>query len=75
MLGAIALQKVGTEEVKLMTEIDPSEVVAHGSAVWAKLVKDHPEYFVIHEWNRVADEEYHIEHERMRRLYGPHDEL
>jgi phenolic acid decarboxylase len=62
-------------EVKLMTDIDPSETVAHGAAVWAKFVQEHPDEFVGFDGTIIPDEEYYIRHEEMRRLYGPHDEL
>lgn len=38
-----------------MMGIDPAEVVAHGAAVWARLVQQFPRTFVIETGNRVED--------------------
>jgi hypothetical protein len=73
-LGIMALEAVGTEEVNLMTDIDPSEVVSHGAAIWARITQQHPENFIIHDGNRIPDEDFYIKHEAMRRLHK-RDEL
>lgn len=57
-LGKIALDAVGTEAVKLMTDFEPSEVVAHGAAVFARLTQEHPEHFISKSTNRVPDDAY-----------------
>lgn len=57
-LGRIALDAVGTENVKLMTDFEPSEVVAHGAAIFSRLTQDHPEYFISRSTNKVPDESY-----------------
>jgi hypothetical protein len=79
-LGDIALQLVGTEEVKLMKEIDPLEVVAHGAAVWAQLTQQHPNDVTTHSGNIVGDEQAVLEHQAARVRHGlparpGHDEL
>jgi hypothetical protein len=45
-LGLIALKAVGTETVKLVTDLAPSEVVPHGAAMWARLVQGPPKGFI-----------------------------
>jgi hypothetical protein len=75
-LGTIALTAVGTDEVKLMTEIEPSEVVAHGAAIWAQRTQRNPEKFMAQDGNRIVDDQYHAENEAMyNRWRGKHDEL
>jgi hypothetical protein len=37
-MGVMALAAVGTDEVVIATGIDPADVVAHGAAVYARLV-------------------------------------
>ncbi|KAH7407043.1 hypothetical protein DE146DRAFT_607170 [Phaeosphaeria sp. MPI-PUGE-AT-0046c] len=56
-LGKAALNAVGTEEVKLMKNFEPSKVVAHGAAVFARLTEEHPEDFMTHSGNIVPDDE------------------
>ncbi|KAF2029127.1 hypothetical protein EK21DRAFT_68303 [Setomelanomma holmii] len=56
-LGNAVLKAVGTEEVRLLAEIDPSEVVAHGAAFWARMTQRNPEAFVVHGGNKIPDEE------------------
>ncbi|KAH7384460.1 hypothetical protein BKA66DRAFT_462239 [Pyrenochaeta sp. MPI-SDFR-AT-0127] len=62
-LGIAALNAVGTGVVKLLTEIKPSEVVAHGAAVWARMTQHHPEHFKTHTGNKIPDEQYWAEEE------------
>jgi hypothetical protein len=55
----VALNAVGSKEVKLTTEIEPSEVVAHGAAVWARMTEERPEDFTTHGGDMlVPDEEW-----------------
>ncbi|KAF1358551.1 hypothetical protein EJ07DRAFT_123746 [Lizonia empirigonia] len=54
-LGEMACKAVGTETARVMTDIDPAEVVAHGAAVWARLVQQFPRTFVIETGNRVDE--------------------
>jgi hypothetical protein len=75
-LGDIALRVVGTSEVKLMTEIEHSEVVAYGAAIWARRTQQRPEKFITHGGNRVMDEQYHADNEAAyRRSMERRDEL
>jgi NAD(P)H-hydrate repair Nnr-like enzyme with NAD(P)H-hydrate dehydratase domain len=73
-LGAIAVEEVGTDQVKLMTDIDPLEVVAHGAAVWARITHEQAEDFLVPDGNKIADDEILREHEAERRRHE-HDEL
>jgi hypothetical protein len=71
------LEAVGTNVVRLMTDIDPSEVVAHGAAVWARMMQQNPEDFMTHDGNRLpSDEEWAeiLEKERLADL-AEHNEL
>lgn len=43
----MARRAVGTEIVKVMTDIDPSEVLAHGAAVLAQWVMQDPKTFMV----------------------------
>lgn len=54
-LGELARHAVGTTTATIMTELDPSEVVAHGAAVWARNVQRSPRAFVIETGNRVDE--------------------
>ncbi|KAF2123917.1 hypothetical protein P153DRAFT_303421 [Dothidotthia symphoricarpi CBS 119687] len=45
-LGMIAKMAVGTEVVNVVTDIDPTEAVAHGAAVWARLTQQFPQNFL-----------------------------
>lgn len=50
-LGQIAREAVGTKTVEIMTDIDPSEAVAHGAAVWARMVQTLPAHiFMGDDW-------------------------
>ncbi|KAH7388822.1 hypothetical protein BKA66DRAFT_558755 [Pyrenochaeta sp. MPI-SDFR-AT-0127] len=53
-LGVMAKQAVGTETVKIMTDIDPPEVVAHGAAVWARLTQQIPQVFMPDAGNGIS---------------------
>lgn len=57
-LGAMVKRIVGTEAVQIMTEIDPSEVVAHGAAVWARLTQQIPQVFIPDAGNKIAPPEH-----------------
>lgn len=75
-LGKIALDAVGTETVKLLTDFKPSELVAHGAAIFARLTQDHPEYFISRSTNKVPDESYWADvAAREVRQSAEHDEL
>lgn len=75
-LGEVALQAVGTKDVKLMTDIEPAEVVAHGAAAFARLTQEHPEYFNTRSSNKVPDDAYWAEvAARKARAEAKHDEL
>jgi hypothetical protein len=66
-LGNIALDAVGTSVVKLMTQIDPSEVIAYGAAAWARMMQQHPELFVSTDCQLIpSDEEYAAMLEKFR---------
>lgn len=51
-VAEIVQKAVGSESPKIMTEIVPSEVVAYGAAVWARMVQQEPHYFKIEDGNR-----------------------
>jgi hypothetical protein len=55
-LGDAALEAVGTEKVKLLTDFEPSEVVAHGAAVFSRLTQEHPEHFGTTTGNIISDD-------------------
>jgi hypothetical protein len=44
-LAATAVRAIGTKAVRALAEFKPSEVVAHGAAVWARMTQEYPEYF------------------------------
>ncbi|KAH7081131.1 hypothetical protein BKA63DRAFT_599519 [Paraphoma chrysanthemicola] len=44
-VAAAAVRTIGTKEVRALTNFKPSEVVAYGAAVWARMAQEHPEYF------------------------------
>lgn len=46
-LGEMARKAIGMEIVKVISEIDPSETVAHGAAVIARKIQEEPHKFVI----------------------------
>ncbi|CAO2658226.1 Nn.00g059490.m01.CDS01 [Neocucurbitaria sp. VM-36] len=46
-LGEMMRDVVGTQTVQAMTEIDASEVVAYGVAVWARLTQEIPDAFMV----------------------------
>jgi molecular chaperone DnaK (HSP70) len=46
-LGEMAKNAVGSQSAKVLTDIDPSEVVAYGAAVWARRVQREPRRFMI----------------------------
>jgi hypothetical protein len=73
-LGDFALKMVGTEAVRLITDIDASELVAYGAAVWARMTQQHPERFSTPAGNIIPDDE---EWARMleRREVNGRDEL
>ena len=58
-----------------MTEIEPSEVVAHGAAVWARMTQKHPERFGATAGNKIPDDQYWAEEEALKKLEEEHDEL
>ena len=37
-LGVLARQVVGTDTVKIVTDLAPTDVVPHGAAIWARIV-------------------------------------
>jgi hypothetical protein len=83
-LATTALEAVGTDEVKLMKQFHHTEVVAHGAAVFSKIVQEDPGIFGATVFsrivqgnpvsfsglstNRVPDEEYWAEEEARGRL-------
>jgi hypothetical protein len=44
-LATTTLEAVGTDEVKLMTQFHHTEVVAHGAAVFSRIVQEDPGSF------------------------------
>ena len=66
---------MGTEVVQVMTEIEPSEVVAHGAAVWARMTQEHPELFTTSRGYQIPDDEYWAAEEARKRGGEEHDEL
>lgn len=60
-LGETARRAVGTKIVRIMTSIEPPEVVAYGAAVWARLVQRSPRTFIIQTGNRVDESLNHDE--------------
>jgi hypothetical protein len=56
-LSLIARKVVGTEGLQYVTEVDPSEVVAHGAAQYARMVQKMPHAFKTSEGNVVAEHE------------------
>jgi phenolic acid decarboxylase len=56
----------------LMTHIDPSEVVAHGAAVFARMTEEHPDRFTAYDGNRIPDDEYWA-HEKSEGRWTPDD--
>jgi hypothetical protein len=71
------LEAVGTDVVRLMTDIDPSEVVAHGAAVWARMMQQQPEDFMTHDGNKLPSDEEWVEILEKKRLgdLAEHNEL
>lgn len=65
LLGGAAREAVGHEQVELITDIEPSEVVAHGAAVWARTIREKSENFGS-SCEGMFDDEYYPR---------PHDEL
>jgi hypothetical protein len=59
-----------------MTDFAPSEVVAYGAAVWARMTQQHPDRFTTYDGNRIPDDEYWA-HERSEGRWTPdeHSEL
>lgn len=53
-LGVLARRAVGTQVVKVMMEIDPADVVAHGAAVWARMTQQSPQRFIPYAGNRIT---------------------
>lgn len=43
----MARNAVGAQSARVLTDIDPSEVIAHGAAVWARRVQREPRRFII----------------------------
>ncbi|KAH3999425.1 hypothetical protein HBH98_087720 [Parastagonospora nodorum] len=75
-LGDAALEVVGTEEVKLLTDFEPSEVVAHGAAVFSRLTQEHPEHFGTTTGNIIPDDKEWAEMQaRIERENEGHSEL
>jgi hypothetical protein len=75
-LGDTALHEVGTEEVKLMTDFVPSEVVAHGAAVFSRLTQENPERFISPIGNIIPDDKEWAEMQaRIARKAEEHSEL
>jgi hypothetical protein len=63
-LATAALAAVGTNEVKLMTQFHHTEVVAHGAAVFSRIVQEDPGSFSGPSDHLVIpDEEYWAEEE------------
>lgn len=60
-LGDIALDTVGTKGVELMTDFEPSQVVAHGAAVIARLTEEHPKHYTVMCEYKIPDDEYWAE--------------
>jgi hypothetical protein len=61
-LATTALEAVGTDEVKLMTQFHHTEVVAHGAAVFSRIVQENPGSFPGPSAHRVIlDDEYWAE--------------
>jgi hypothetical protein len=59
-----------------MTDIIPSEVVAHGAAALARMTQQHPGYFLAHTGNRIPDEQYWAEEEARKAMQAnEHREL
>ncbi|KAF1842212.1 uncharacterized protein K460DRAFT_435543 [Cucurbitaria berberidis CBS 394.84] len=54
-LSIMAYRAVGTQMVSVMTEIAPTDVVAHGAAVWARLVQQFPDNFVTESGNKIVE--------------------
>jgi hypothetical protein len=73
-LGNVAVNAVGTGVVKLMTDIDPAEVVAHGGAVLARMIQQRPEEFQAHDGNITPNAEEWASMLKNRRLVE-HSEL
>jgi hypothetical protein len=68
---------VGTDVAKLMTDIDPTEVVGHGAAVWARMMQERPEDFQTHDGNILPSDEEWAEMLEKKRLadLDEHNEL
>jgi hypothetical protein len=66
-----------SEEVKLMTEIEPSEVVVHGAEVWARMTEERPEDFATYDGNMLVPEDKWLvlEEARRARQGGEHKDL
>jgi hypothetical protein len=75
-LGTAALDAVGNEEAKLMTDIAPSEVAAYGAAVLARMTEERPEDFATYDGNLlIPDEQWEAEQARKAQLEDEHSEL
>lgn len=55
-LTEMTRKAVGTEAVKVLTEFEPSEVVARGAAVYAQLSQQDPRPYRRHLGYRIDDE-------------------
>jgi molecular chaperone DnaK (HSP70) len=74
-LSSIAVQAVRTEVVKVLADIKPSEVAAHGAAVLARITQQEPKLFVTYDGNRFQDKQYYAKNEARRKMASKHEEL
>jgi hypothetical protein len=56
-LGDIAVKMLGNEAVPLITDIEASELVAYGAAVWARMTQQQPELFSATAGNIIPNDE------------------